>query len=88
MRAGAFDVLTFASGSAARSFAEQVALPSQLGLAPGDSSPRLVVCIGPQTAAVAEAAGFRVDLVAVEHTAEGIVRALTERLEDRGTMDT
>lgn len=88
VRAGAFDVLTFASGSAARSFAEQVAVPLQLGLAPGDSSPRLVVCIGPQTAAVAEAAGFRVDLVAVEHTAEGIVRALTERLEVRGTMDT
>jgi len=88
VRAGAFDVLTFASGSAARSFAEQVAIPSQLGLASGDPSERLVVCIGPQSAAVAEAAGFRVDLVAGEHTAAGLVGALTERLETRGTMET
>ena len=87
VRAGAFDVLTFASGSAARSFAEQVAIPSQLGLASGDPSERLVVCIGPQSAAVAEAAGFRVDLVAGEHTAAGLVGALTERLETRGTME-
>jgi uroporphyrinogen-III synthase len=87
VRAGAFDVLTFASGSAARAFAEQVALPSQLGLAPDGSSDRLVVCIGPQTSAVAEAAGFRVDLIAGEHTAAGLIRALTERLEDRGTME-
>jgi uroporphyrinogen-III synthase len=88
VRAGAFDVLTFASGSAARAFAEQVALPSQLGLAPGGSSDRVVVCIGPQTSAVAEGAGFRVDLIAGEHTAAGLIRALTERLEDRGTMET
>ena len=87
VRAGAFDVLTFASGSAARAFAEQVALPSQLGLAPGGSSERLIVCIGPQTAAATEAAGFRVDLIAGEHTGTGLVGALTERLGDRGTME-
>ncbi|MDQ3662072.1 MAG: uroporphyrinogen-III synthase [Actinomycetota bacterium] len=88
VRAGAFDVLTFASGSAARSFAEQVALPSQLGLASGEPSEKLVVCIGPQTAVVAEAVGFRVDLVAGDHTAAGLAGALTQRLEGRGTMET
>jgi uroporphyrinogen-III synthase len=86
VRAGAFDVLTFASGSAARSFAEQIAPPAQLGLARESPSARLVVCIGPQTAAVAEAAGFRVDLVAAEHTALGLTAALSECLESRGTM--
>ena len=43
-------------------------------IAAGDA---LVACIGPRTADVAREAGLPVDLVALEATGEGIIRALT-----------
>ena len=70
-----FDAVTFASGSTARSFAVLVGAPGSLGL--GEGGDKVVACIGPQTAAVARAAGYRVDVVAAEHSAAGLVEALT-----------
>ena len=59
------DAVVLASGSAARSLAAQ-----------GGAGDALVVCIGPQTEAVARELGLRVGLVAAEATAEGIIQAL------------
>jgi uroporphyrinogen-III synthase len=78
VQAGEFDAVTFTSGSTARNFAAVVGSPSALGLAPG--GPKVVACIGPQTASVARAAGYAVDVVAPEHTAAGLVDALTDHL--------
>ncbi|MGH9012242.1 MAG: uroporphyrinogen-III synthase, partial [Acidimicrobiia bacterium] len=41
--------------------------------------PPVVACIGPITAETARAAGLTVDVVAAEHTIEGLVQALIER---------
>ena len=60
------DVVVLMSGSAARSLASQ-----------GGAGDALVACIGPRTADVAREAGLPVDLVALEATGEGIIRALT-----------
>jgi uroporphyrinogen-III synthase len=84
VRAGVFDALVFMSGSAARAFAELVAPPEGLQLGQGDEPGRLVVCIGPTTAEGARAAGFRVDVVARDHTAEGVVESLIQRLRASG----
>ncbi len=76
--AGDFDVMTFASGSAAANLA-RVAPPHELGLRPSDEPRRIVACIGPSTAAEARRVGFRVDVVASEHSAQGLADALVER---------
>ena len=81
VKAGRFDVLTFTSGSTARSFAEAVASPGELGLSATGASTRAVACIGPRTAEAARAAGFRVDIVAAEHTSQGLAAALVEHLK-------
>jgi uroporphyrinogen-III synthase len=82
--AGEFDVLTFMSGSAARAFAEVLERPAALSLSPGDPPGRLVASIGPATAKAARASGFRVDLVAGDHTAGGLVDALVARFSQGG----
>jgi uroporphyrinogen III methyltransferase/synthase len=64
--ARAADAVVLASGSAARSLARQ-----------GGAGAALVVCIGPNTADAARAAGLEVGLVAPEATSEGIIDALT-----------
>ena len=81
VKAGRFDVLTFTSGSTARSFAEAVASPGELGLSADGASARAVACIGPRTAEAALAVGFRVDIVAAEHTSRGLATALVEHLK-------
>ncbi|MGH2819758.1 MAG: uroporphyrinogen-III synthase [Actinomycetota bacterium] len=77
VKAGSFDIVTFASGSAARAFVHSVSEPGALGLALADAPKRVVACIGPRTAQAARAAGFRVDVQALEHSAGGLVRALS-----------
>jgi uroporphyrinogen-III synthase len=48
----------------------------------------VVACIGPITADTARAAGLTVDVVAAEHTIEGLVAALVETLgADRPKKD-
>ena len=65
------DAITFTSSSTVRN------LVDILG---GDKSvleSSLIACIGPVTAGTARELGLRVDLVADEHTVEGLVEALT-----------
>lgn len=72
-----FDVVTFASGSAARNFAAMTDVVTS-GSESGES--KVVACIGAQTARAAREAGMKVDVVAREHTDEGLVAALEGHL--------
>lgn len=74
VRAGDFDAVTLMSPSAARGFARVMA-----GAPLPESA--VVACIGPSTARGATEAGLRVDVVAVRHTAGGLVEALAGALE-------
>ena len=78
VRGGAFDVVTFASGSAVRGFAAMVGTPEDLGISPSDGDDKLVACIGPSTAAAAEELGFRVDVVPEDHSSKGLALALAD----------
>jgi uroporphyrinogen-III synthase len=64
------DAIVLASGSAARSLASLAAESDGL-------RDRLLVCIGPRTAAVAREVGLTAPLVADEASADGIIQALT-----------
>jgi uroporphyrinogen III methyltransferase/synthase len=64
--AAAADAVTFTSSSTVTNF---------VAAAPG-LVPRFAACIGPVTAATARAAGFHVDVVASEHSIDGLVDAL------------
>jgi uroporphyrinogen-III synthase len=66
-RARGADAITFTSGSTVTGY---------LAVAGPRAVPRVVVCIGPVTAAAAEVAGIRVTAVAAEHTIDGLVVAL------------
>lgn len=68
------DAITFTSSSTVRSFAALIE--------PGMLSGMRVACIGPLTAATATELGLPVDVVAVEHTIEGLVAALVGLLAD------
>lgn len=67
------DIIAFTSGSTVRNFVQGV---STGGLALDGLRTATIACIGPQTAAVAQELGLRVDLVATEHTIDGLVDAL------------
>jgi uroporphyrinogen-III synthase len=78
-RAGRFDVVTFSSASTVRYFVNVVGPPSELGLGGASAQTgeaRVVACIGPVTAEAALSLGVRVDLVAPQHTVDGLVAAL------------
>jgi uroporphyrinogen-III synthase len=75
---GNFDAVTFTSSSTARSFAVVVGPPEPLGLGP--TGAKVVACIGPATAADARAVGYGVDVVALEHSAPGLVDALAAHM--------
>lgn len=76
-RAGEFDVVTFSSASTVRYFVNVVGPPSDLALDGGASrGKKVVACIGPVTAEAALSLGLRVDVVAPQHTVEGLVGAL------------
>jgi uroporphyrinogen III methyltransferase/synthase len=72
--ASASDVITFTSPSTVERYAE---------LAGQRRPPPVVACIGPVTADAARRAGFRVDVVAVEHSADGLVEALAAYVATR-----
>jgi uroporphyrinogen-III synthase len=82
--AGEFDVITFASASAARNVA-RVVPPDAMGLSSSDEPRRMVACIGTSTAAQARRLGYRVDIVATQHSVEGLADALVQQ---RGTIAT
>ena len=65
------DAITFTSSSTVTIFLHVAGL---------DAVPPVVVCIGPVTAETARAAGLTVDVVAEEHTIDGLVQALVEAL--------
>jgi uroporphyrinogen III methyltransferase / synthase len=67
---GRVDAVTFTSPSTVHGFVRLAGVPT--GVA--------VVCIGPVTAAAAEAAGFVVDAVADPHTTEGLVAVVAQTL--------
>jgi uroporphyrinogen-III synthase len=62
------DVVTFTSPSTVTGYAD---------LAGSRRVPPVVACIGPVTAEAARRAGFEVDVVAAEHSVEGLVAALS-----------
>ena len=73
------DVITFTSSSTVRNL---------LDILDGDKGcleDSLITCIGPFTARTAEELGLRVDLVAEEHTVEGLVQSLVRHF--RGKED-
>ncbi|MDQ3879154.1 MAG: uroporphyrinogen-III synthase, partial [Actinomycetota bacterium] len=72
----AFDVITFASASSVRHFIENVATPTGVGVACDQDEGKVVVCIGPSTAAEAAALGMRVDATAKDHSTPGLVEAV------------
>ena len=65
------DAITFTSSSTVTIFLHVAGL---------DAVPPVVVCIGPVTAETAREAGLTVDVVAEEHTIDGLVQALVEAL--------
>ena len=72
VRSGSVDAITFTSSSTVKNFCDAVRdLP--------EPQP-VVVSIGPITSKTAEARGVRVDAEAGEHTIDGVVAALLERL--------
>jgi uroporphyrinogen-III synthase len=72
------DAVTFTSASTVRGFV-RMAGPLIEGVRRRDGGPA-IVCIGPVTAAEAEANGLRVAAVAGPHTIEGLVAALDRML--------
>ena len=69
--AAAADAITFTASSTVTNY---------LAAAGRANVPPLVVCIGPVTAATAVGAGLRVDVVAAEHSIDGLVTALLSAL--------
>jgi len=71
------DVITFTSGSTARNF---VTLVQNAELDPFNlpGKPK-VACIGPKTAQAAREVGFHVDIVAEDHTVDGLVEAIQKK---------
>ncbi len=69
---GKIDILTFTSSSTVRNLAAALS-----GRPPAEAlAGMLVACIGPVTARTAQELGIRVDVVAGEHTIEGLVEAV------------
>jgi uroporphyrinogen-III synthase len=64
------DAVLFASGSAGRAWVEAF----------GTATPPCVVAIGPQTAADLVEAGLKVDVVAADHSVDGMIGALEQCL--------
>jgi uroporphyrinogen-III synthase len=75
VQAGEIDIVTLTSSSTARNLAALL----NGRLAPLQRA--LVACISPLTAEAARSAGFRVDVVASEHTIPGLIAAVVAALE-------
>lgn len=79
LRAGALDAITFTSSSTVRYLLDGL---EQAGISRAEARELLagtaVISIGPITAATAQEQGLRVDAVAREYTADGVVDALLE----------
>lgn len=78
-RAADADAVVFASGSAARGWADAFGDEAQLRL------PDIVVAIGPSTQHAAERSGLKVTNVAAEHSLAGIIEELTAAWRTRSS---
>lgn len=74
LREGRVDIVTFTSSSTVRNLIALLGGDVELLQRP------VIACIGPVTAETARAEGLRVDVVAGEHTIEGLVRALRKEV--------
>jgi uroporphyrinogen-III synthase len=75
------EALVAAAGAHAVTFTSSSTVTNYLAVAGDLPVPPVVACIGPITADTARAAGLAVDVVATEHTIEGLVQALVETFE-------
>lgn len=73
---GRFDAVSFTSASTVEGFVGMFPELISGSLSTGGEGPPFVACIGPITAEACAAAGMRVDVVAEEHTTDGLLRAL------------
>lgn len=76
-KAAQSDILTFTSASTVRGFAHNLGGSEA---AARTAETKIVACIGPITAQAARDAGLRVDVVAPEFTADGLLAALERHL--------
>lgn len=74
LRSGRIDVITFTASSTVRNFVTLVEGRGLRGVLDG----ACIACIGPVTARTAEELGLRVDIVAQEHTIDGLVEAIVQ----------
>ena len=72
------EALAAAATASAVTFTSSSTVTNFLAVAGGVPLPPVVACIGPITAETARAAGLNVDVVATEHTVEGLVQSLVE----------
>jgi uroporphyrinogen III methyltransferase/synthase len=75
------EALAGAATAHAVTFTSSSTVTNYLAVAADLPVPPVVACIGPITAATARAAGLTVDVVAAEHTIEGLVAALVGALK-------
>jgi uroporphyrinogen III methyltransferase/synthase len=75
---GEIDIITFTSSSTVTGLLS--ILDSKLQLI----NNTVVACIGPKTAATAEQAGIRVDVLAQEHTIAGLLDAMEQYFAQKG----
>jgi uroporphyrinogen III methyltransferase/synthase len=78
------EALAAAATASAVTFTSSSTVTNYLAVAGDLPIPPVVACIGPITADTARAAGLAVDVVAAEHTIEGLVAALVETLPADG----
>jgi uroporphyrinogen III methyltransferase/synthase len=86
VRHGGIDIVTFTSSSTVRNLA--ALLDGDVECLRADARPSgrkpLIACIGPITADTARELGLRVDVVAAEHTVQGLVAAVREQIGAKG----
>jgi uroporphyrinogen-III synthase len=75
--------LQAASGADAITFTSSSTVTNYLSVAGDRAVPAVVACIGPVTASTARDAGLTVDVVAAEHTIDGLIAALVEHFRAR-----
>ena len=80
----ASEALAAAAAAHAVTFTSSSTVTNYLAVASDIPVPPVVACIGPITADTARAAGLTVDVVAAEHTIEGLVQALIEQFSTNG----
>jgi uroporphyrinogen-III synthase len=79
LEAGDIDIATFTASSTVRNLVDMLGEEAVTRLLDGSR----VACIGPITAGTARELGIRVDVVAEEHTVEGLIRVIVQDIQSR-----